>query len=80
MLAAIQSVGRGDDVRAQLEGRDVRVSGAVFRHESRAVSRPDRSPRGRTSTANMPDVWEFIAALPDAAVVVDADFNIPAQQ
>ncbi|MFO1115168.1 MAG: transcriptional regulator PpsR [Beijerinckiaceae bacterium] len=77
MLAAIQSVGRGDDVRAQLEGRDVRVSGAVFRHEkSEQFLVRMEVLGGRASTANMPDIWEFIAALPDAAVVVDADFNI----
>lgn len=77
MLAAIQGVGRSEDVRAQLDGRDVRVSGAVFRHEKaeQFLVRIELV-EGRTSTANMPDVWEFIAALPDAAVVVDADFNI----
>ena len=77
MLAAVQGVGRSDDVRAQLEGRDLKVSGAVFRHEKSEQFLVRLDPLGgRVSSANAPDFWEMLPSLPDAALVSDADFNI----
>ena len=77
MLAAVQGVGRSDDVRAQLDNRDVRVSGAVFRHDKSEQFLVRLELVGsRGPTANMPDLWEMLPALPDAAIVTDAAFNI----
>lgn len=77
MLAAVQGVGHADSVRAQLEGRDLRVSGAVFRHEKSEQFLVRLEQVGvRGAGASAPDLREFIATLPDAAIVTDAEFNI----
>ena len=77
MLAAVQGVGRSEDARAQLDGREVRVSGAAFRHEKSEQFLVRLEPvGGRGPISNAPDLWEMLPALPDAAVVTDADFNV----
>lgn len=77
MLAAVQSVGRADDVRAQLDGRDVRVSGAVFRHEKSEQYLVRLELVGaRAASADGANLRDLVVNLPDAAVITDAEFNI----
>ena len=83
LLAGVRAIGKADDVRATLndEGREVIVSGSLFRQESASLFLlrivPTTSP---LSTAVMPEarlkLLKLIESAPDGFVVVGPDERI----